>query len=702
MAVGNAVWGIDVGQCALKAIKLRSAGDGEVELLAFDIIEHPKILSQPDADPEELIRAALEKFLSRNDWQGDKFVVGIPGQQTFARFCKLPPVDAKKIPDIVKFEASQQIPFDMDEVVWDYQVFTSPDSPDVEVGIFAMKKDLIRKHIGYFSDANIAPLAVQTAPSALYNFVRFDLPDPAEGTAAVIVDIGAQNTDLVIAEKTGAWSRNIPLGGNNFTDALVKAFKLSFAKAESLKRTAATSKYARQIFQAMRPVFAELVAEIQRSIGFYTSTHRDIELKGVYGLGNAFRLPGLQKYLENNLTIPGGVTRIEKFAKVVPSATINAPQFTENVLSFGVSYGLALQGLGHAAIGASLLPPELARIALWNKKRPYFAATAACLAMAASFVWARQVMDSNALEGGSAERTQAQQIINEAQGLKKRFGEVQQNTGGKEEQIKKYMDLSKNESLVPRIVAMVHQALPAPAPEIQQAQTADQLKKVIESDKNRFGRESRRQLTIESFDVAFVPDIAAFDLASAAGKTSGASPSAMSGMRTPQVFDEIGRGGPPRGGYTPPQPQQQQQPSAGGAGGGFHVQIIGRMTYGGSKPEAQRFLENELGPRLKELGRQAAVGFYSLIDDDKDKSTLNDDAKNKWQLSVNPYYDLAGRGGGAMPWNPMTPQNVGGEVPEEFKDPITGEDMRGDWRFSVDFKIMLGEPPKTEENKGQG
>jgi hypothetical protein len=91
-----------------------------------------------------------------------------------------------------------------------------------------------------------------------------------------------------------------------------------------------------------------------------------------------------------------------------------------------------------------------------------------------------------------------------------------------------------------------------------------------------------------------------------------------------------------------------------------------------------------------------------LIDDDKDKSTLNDDAKNKWQLSVNPYYDLAGRGGGAMPWNPMTPQNVGGEVPEEFKDPITGEDMRGDWRFSVDFKIMLGEPPKTEENKGQG
>lgn len=690
MAAGNAIWGIDIGQTALKAIKMRSAGEEEVELLAFDIIEHPKILSQPDADPEELIRAALEKFLSRNDWQGDRFVVGIPGQQTFARFCKLPPVEAKKIPDIVKFEASQQIPFDMDEVVWDYQVFTSPDSPDVEVGIFAMKKDLIRKHIGYFSDAGIAPLAVQTAPSALYNYIRFDLPDPEEGTAKVIVDIGAQNTDLVIAEKTGAWSRNIPLGGNNFTDALVKAFKLSFAKAESLKRTAATSKYARQIFQAMRPVFAELVAEIQRSIGFYTSTHRDIELKGVYGLGNAFRLPGLQKYLENNLTIPGGVTRIEKFNKVVPSATINAPQFTENVLAFGVSYGLALQGLGQASIEASLLPPELARIALWNKKRPYFAATAACLAMAASFVWARQVMDSNALEGGSGERTQAQQIINEAQSLKKRFAEVQKNTGAQEDQIKKYMDLSKNEALVPRIVAMVHQALPAPAPEIQAAQTPDDLKKVIESDKTRFARQSRRQLTVDSFDVTYVDDIGAFDLAEVAEKSPGGASSGRGFGPAPTVMLE-GRAAPSAYGRPQPPQQQPQSPSAGGQGGGFYVQISGRMLYGIVAADALRYLENELKPRLVELGTQSGVGFYSLIDDEQNRPIIR----------VSAYYgDMAHQG--AMSW-----MNQGGvqqqtsleEVPLEFKDPVTGEDMRRDWRFNVAFKVKLGEPPKTEETK---
>lgn len=339
MAGGTSVWGIDIGQTALKALKLRPGADGKVELVAFDVIEHPKILSQPDADADELVRAAIDKFLSRNDWQGDQFVIGVAGQQTFARFCKLPPVDAKKIPDIVKFEAGQQIPFDMDEVVWDYQVFSTPDTPDVEVGIFAIKKELIKKQLDYFASVKIAPIAVQTHPSALYNFCRYDRPESVENGATVLVDIGAQNTDLIIVEKGSAWSRNIPLGGNNFTEALVKAFKLSFAKAENLKRTAASSKYARQIFQAMRPVFADLVAEIQRSIGFYSSTHREVELNRVLGLGNAFRMPGLQKYLENNLTIPGGVEKLEKLDMLVPSANLNAPQFTENLLSFGVAYG---------------------------------------------------------------------------------------------------------------------------------------------------------------------------------------------------------------------------------------------------------------------------------------------------------------------------------------------------------------------------
>src|ERR1043166_8675064 len=100
------VWGIDLGQCALKALRLEKVG-GEITATAFDYIEHPKILSQPDADPDQLTREALDTFLSRNPVKGDTIVISVPGQTGLARFVKLPPVEPKKIPDIVRFEAKQ-------------------------------------------------------------------------------------------------------------------------------------------------------------------------------------------------------------------------------------------------------------------------------------------------------------------------------------------------------------------------------------------------------------------------------------------------------------------------------------------------------------------------------------------------------------------------------------------------------------------
>ena len=229
------------------------------------------------------------------------------GQSSFARFIKLPPVEPKKIPEIVRFEAIQQIPFPLDDVEWSYQLFQEPASPDVEVGIFAMRKELVNRHLQFFTGSGLNVDLVQMNPLAVYNAMYHD--KRIKGTT-MIVDLGAENTDLIIAEGETIWLRSIPIGGNNFTESLVKSFKLKFAKAEELKRNAATSKYGRQILQAMRPVFADLVAEIQRSIGFYASVHRDSRIARVIALGGTFRLPGLQKYLQQNLQLE--VARIDR------------------------------------------------------------------------------------------------------------------------------------------------------------------------------------------------------------------------------------------------------------------------------------------------------------------------------------------------------------------------------------------------------
>src|SRR4030042_1288136 len=97
MARSDAVWGIDIGQCSLKALRCR-LGEGGKRIVAdaFDFIASPKILSQPGADPAELIQDALKLFLSRNSVRGDRVAISVPGQNGLARVIKLPPVESKQ------------------------------------------------------------------------------------------------------------------------------------------------------------------------------------------------------------------------------------------------------------------------------------------------------------------------------------------------------------------------------------------------------------------------------------------------------------------------------------------------------------------------------------------------------------------------------------------------------------------------------
>src|SRR4051794_5836090 len=339
MPVHHGVWGIDVGQSALKALRLEVI-DGVLTATAFDYVEHPKILSQPDADPDQLTREALEKFLSRNNIKGDLVAIAVPGQSGLARFVKLPPVEEKKIGDIVRFEAKQQIPFPLEEVVWDYQKLGSGGVTDgyaleTEIGLFAMKRDMVNRYLQHFKDVNVEVHIVQMAPLALCNFVAHDLLDKGSSDSSggeeedqgeddeasgkkrcvVALDIGTDNSNLVITDgERIIWQRPIPIGGNHFTRALTKDLKLTFAKAEHLKRNATKSPDLKKILSALKPVLNDFVSEVQRSLGYFTNTHRDAQIGYMMGLGNGFRLPGLQRFLEEKLQL--SVRKLQKMERL--------------------------------------------------------------------------------------------------------------------------------------------------------------------------------------------------------------------------------------------------------------------------------------------------------------------------------------------------------------------------------------------------
>ncbi len=395
----NDAWGIDLGYYELKAMHLvRDGADLIVE--DFEALPFKEPLTTPDLDVDEAIQVALDDFIGRHDLRKSEVIVGIPGHLALAKFAKLPPVEPKKVGQIVQYEAQQQIPFPIDEVEWDYQVFQQEDSPDIQVGIFAITKERLAKFLNNFRRVNLRVDALTLSPLAVYNAFTYEReadPDAHEGV--IYMDIGTVATDLIIVENGGIWLRTFDKGGNHFTEALVRAFKVSHPRAEKEKKRAATSKHARQIFTAMRPVFSDLVQELQRSLGYYQQLNPDAELKKLIGVGSTFRLPGLTKFLKQQLQLD--VHRPDGFKRLVVPGKQDS-ELSGHAINLATAYGLALQGLGLESVSANLMPRQILSGRRWKAKQPWFIGAAACVAAAAVAAAGVFYMDQASYESSAA------------------------------------------------------------------------------------------------------------------------------------------------------------------------------------------------------------------------------------------------------------------------------------------------------------
>ena len=518
MAKSNAVWGIDIGQTALKALRCRPHDKEPRRIVAeaFDYIEYPKILSQPEADRGELIADALSQFVSRNNVKGDRVAVSVPGQTGLARFIKLPPVESKKIPDIVKYEARQQIPFALEDVVWDYQQLAGGSEEDgyileTEVGLFAMKRDQVARSLEPLEDVGVDVHYIQLAPLAIYNFVCFDrLPelDPKEydpenpPKSVVIISLGTDTTDLVITNGFRVWQRNIPIGGNHFTKSLSKELKLTFSKAEHLKRHATEADDPKAVFQAMRPVFSDLLAEVQRSIGYFTSIDKKAKIGQIIALGNAMKLPGLQRYLSQNLDQE--IQAITQFNNMVSGSVTAGPQFKENILGFAVPYGLCIQGLGKSEIRTNLLPEEIVTRRLVKEKKPWAVAAAAALLVGTTVNYAAHYSQWKSADTNDPEISQAlsaaSTVTSQSTSLKSSQSEVHTKFDDIATIGKNLVSNVEGRLLWLEVVKAIDAALPKP--ELPEDETVQLTGKALEEDIRQ-----RDELHITKIDCQYYDDL---------------------------------------------------------------------------------------------------------------------------------------------------------------------------------------------------
>ncbi|MHC5039276.1 MAG: type IV pilus assembly protein PilM [Planctomycetota bacterium] len=375
------VWGIDIGRRAVKGVRFHDTSAGPM-LDTADSVDVELTPNPTDSEKDEAMRIALATFIKRHRIRGESVFVSIPGHTTFNRVLRVPVVDEKKLDSTIRFEAQQQIPFPIEEVVWDYHPLPRLSPTEMEISLFAVKNDFIRKFLHNMELVGLMPAGIQIAPLALFNFARYELDMRG---ANLILDLGSDATDLLVLDQDKTWMRTVPLAGNDVTKALADKFKLPFEEAEKLKIKSGSSKQAQKIFGVMKPILNDLVTEVDRSLSYYRSQVPDVEFKECLLLGSGGKLVGIRKYLREALEVD--VTRVSGLKKVQVGPKLNLEFLQANLAGLPVAMGLALQGLGKADNNVNFLPRPLVEAREVRRQRPWLVAAVLILLIGVFAGW---------------------------------------------------------------------------------------------------------------------------------------------------------------------------------------------------------------------------------------------------------------------------------------------------------------------------
>lgn len=356
------VWGLDIGHTSIKAVKMARSGD-DVTVIGYAIEPIPR---GDDVDRDTVVQEALAALSEREHINDAPVIVALSGRQIFSRTINVPVLNQNKIGRMVELEAKQQIPGDFNEVEWDYHLSPSVDGSSYDVALFAVRRELVENLVTLCDSAGIDLAGVSVTSLAVYNFVNYDQEfEPDE--SVVILDVGGENTDLVVYQGDHLWIRNLAFSGDDITKTFQKKFRVSFDEAEKLKMEVNESRQAERIMKVVEGSLGSLTADVQRSLGFYKSQNSEANFENIVVSGNTFRMEALSSYLANQLGYP--IITLVELEAINVDPSLPHDQFLEDVQSLSTAIGLALQGVGVANASVNLLPSNIRIQGILRAKR---------------------------------------------------------------------------------------------------------------------------------------------------------------------------------------------------------------------------------------------------------------------------------------------------------------------------------------------
>jgi len=419
MADKRSVVSLNLGSQRIGAAKFAVAKGGALVLKDYAFTE---ILGDPAADSSRI--AQIEVAVSE---LADKLKAGkspthwaMAGQSVFTRFVKLPPLGNENVDKLVAFEAQQNVPFPMNEVIWDYQFVGESDAGDVEVVLVAIKADSLNEYNEAVEGAQLKTAVVDVAPLALYNAYRYNYADVA--TPALIIDIGARTTNLIFYDGNRAFTRNIPVGGSMITSNIAKEFRLPFNKAEDRKIesgfVALGGAYADHddpeiaaMSKVIRNTLGRLASEIERTKSFYRTQQGGAVPEIVYLAGGCSGLPYVREFFIEKLGIP--VEFFNALRNVSLGPGVDAEKAARDAHSLGELVGLALRNSGSCPMELDLVPDPVERRRDITKRKPFLilATLASFAVLGAGIAYFKR--------GAKIAKDRAAEVVAESAGLNK-------------------------------------------------------------------------------------------------------------------------------------------------------------------------------------------------------------------------------------------------------------------------------------------
>jgi len=296
--------GLDIGSGLIKLVAISHASGGPViTKVAFATVGNDAIVEGEVMDPA-IVADAIKGLLASAGIKTKKVVTAVGGRDVIIKKIAMDRMKEPEAREVIRWEAEQHVPFDMDNVELDFQILDPEgDGLQMTVLLVAAKRELVEHKLALLSDVGVQPSVIDVDAFALHNAFEINYPEAMRGVVGLI-NIGHETTNInILDEGVPVLTRDIPIGTRRFKEDLQRERGLSADEADRLLQGAEESSSALDPLLESRG--EELAVGIERAAAFLQSASRSAGgISRIFTTGGGARIPRLNKVLSDRLRIP--------------------------------------------------------------------------------------------------------------------------------------------------------------------------------------------------------------------------------------------------------------------------------------------------------------------------------------------------------------------------------------------------------------